>query len=124
MDRIEEEAKKFFLMGVSFERRGDSYDAVRFYRRAMQLVPDIERRLQLELREEEGVIHPNVDDETDHDREDPECDEDVADDGRPLYVKFIQRIEDNRWQFFEKFREDGKPHFSDFPIEILQYILR
>ena len=42
---VEEEAKSLFLMGVGLERQGDLYDAVRHYRRAMQLVPDIEYRV-------------------------------------------------------------------------------
>lgn len=124
-DDVEEEAKKFFLMGVSFERRGDLYDAVRFYRRAMQLIPDIERRLSLHNeREYEPPVDSTteMDDDLEPSAEDMES-EDKEDD-RPLYVKFIQRIEANSWQFFRKLKEDSKCHMSDIPVEVLLYILR
>src|SRR5690349_2348691 len=39
------EAKKLFLLGVELERKGKCFEAVRHYRRAVQLVPDIEYKI-------------------------------------------------------------------------------
>lgn len=39
------QAKRLFLKGSEMERSGKLYEAIQFYRRAMQLVPDIEFRL-------------------------------------------------------------------------------
>jgi F-box protein 9 len=39
------QAKILFLKGVENEQNGKLYEAIQFYRRAVQLVPDIEFRL-------------------------------------------------------------------------------
>ncbi|CAH0552550.1 unnamed protein product [Brassicogethes aeneus] len=42
---LEEKAKSLFLKGIEMERSGKLYEAIQFYRRAVQIVPDIEFRL-------------------------------------------------------------------------------
>ncbi|XP_062509748.1 F-box only protein 9-like [Corticium candelabrum] len=44
-DDAERTAREFFLKGVAFERRGNHYEALHFYRQAIHLVPDIESRV-------------------------------------------------------------------------------
>lgn len=44
--QLEEKAANLFLQGVSAERNGDLYEAIYFYRQAVQLVPDIEFRIK------------------------------------------------------------------------------
>jgi hypothetical protein len=39
------QAKRLFLKGIENEQNGKLYEAIQFYRRAVQLVPDIEFRL-------------------------------------------------------------------------------
>lgn len=39
------QARNLFLKGVEHEENGKLYDAIHFYRKAVQLVPDIEFRL-------------------------------------------------------------------------------
>lgn len=39
------QAKVLFLKGIELERSGKLYEAIQFYKRAVQLVPDIEIRL-------------------------------------------------------------------------------
>ncbi|XP_077285056.1 F-box only protein 9 [Arctopsyche grandis] len=41
----EEKAKTLFLKGADYERNGELYEAIKFYKRAVQLVPDIELRI-------------------------------------------------------------------------------
>lgn len=45
----EEQAKSLFLEGVSLEKKGKCFDAIKCYRRAIQLDPDIEFRAYREL---------------------------------------------------------------------------
>lgn len=40
-----EKASRLFQNGIDCERQGKMHDAIRFYRQALQLVPDIEKRL-------------------------------------------------------------------------------
>lgn len=42
---IEDQARDLFLLGVDLERKGKCFEAVRHYRRAVQLVPDIEYKI-------------------------------------------------------------------------------
>lgn len=42
---VEEQAKKWFLQGVENEKTGKLYDAILCYKKAVQLVPDIEFKL-------------------------------------------------------------------------------
>lgn len=127
LNTVEEQAKNWFLQGVGLERKGELYDAVRCYRRAIQLVPDIEYRVSTST----GAAHnssetsssagsPN-DSENERDS-DGEGDDDVED--GPLTVKFLKIIEANGWNFFQKVREDNKSHLNDLPVEVLSYILR
>lgn len=44
-DMVEAKARMWFLEGVENEQKGKLYEAIQFYRKAVQLVPDIEFRL-------------------------------------------------------------------------------
>ncbi|KAJ7382514.1 F-box only protein 9 [Desmophyllum pertusum] len=63
--QLEEQATQLFLQGVSAERSGNLYEAIYFYRQAVQLVPDIEFRI-------EDFNNPNV--TSDNDEGDEEAD--------------------------------------------------
>lgn len=39
------QAKRLFLLGIELEQLGKLYEAVQHYRRAVTLLPDVERRL-------------------------------------------------------------------------------
>lgn len=39
------QAKSFFLQGVEMERSGKLYEAIQHYKKAMQILPDVESRL-------------------------------------------------------------------------------
>lgn len=42
---FEQDARKLFLKGIDMERAGKLYEAIQFYRRAVQIVPDIEFKI-------------------------------------------------------------------------------
>ncbi|CAL8110147.1 unnamed protein product [Orchesella dallaii] len=124
---VEDQAKHWFLKGVALERKSELYDAVRCYRRAIQLVPDIEYRIGTanvpnanasETSSSVGTPHES-DDESDNDAE-----KDCEDDDGPLIVKFLKIIEANGWNFFQKAKADNRTHVNELPVEVMSYILR
>lgn len=44
---IESKAKRFFIRGIEMEKSGKMYEAIQFYRRAVQIVPDIEFKVEI-----------------------------------------------------------------------------
>lgn len=42
---IEGQARRLFMQGVENEQKGRLYEAIQFYRKAVQLVPDVEFKL-------------------------------------------------------------------------------
>lgn len=49
------QARKLFLKGVENEQLGKLYEAIQFYKRAVQLVPDIEIRLYESIKQRNVV---------------------------------------------------------------------
>lgn len=121
---LEEQATFWFLQGVGLERKGELYDAVRCYKKAIQLVPDIEYRVS-----SSGAVAPAVDSSDEEeslsnsDAENAGGEEDDLDDS-PLTVRFLKIIEANGWNFFQKRREDDSVHINDLPVEVMSYIMR
>lgn len=63
-DSEESMAQKLFLQGTEYERMGKVFDAIRHYRRAVQLVPDIELRVRpllAQQEEDEATEAANID---------------------------------------------------------------
>ncbi|XP_059054582.1 F-box only protein 9 [Achroia grisella] len=120
----EEKAKQLFLRGVEMERGGKLYEAIQHYKRAMQILPDIETRLyesselrgdtpEVELETEEvlTVEHANTSDDED------------AVEGEDLMSR-LQRILARKGTFcVPEFPTKGA-HFSWLPYEVVLLILR
>lgn len=126
---IENRAKNLFLKGIEYERSRKFYEAIQFYKRAVQLVPDIEFRLyestkvksrdkndaddSLErLDNDVWIANDNV--ENDNEEDDEETD---------LFVKLSKIVNRNQCVCFPKF-EQNTTHISALPMEIVLYILR
>ncbi|XP_076301269.1 F-box only protein 9 [Lasioglossum baleicum] len=121
---IEDKAKNLFLIGIEYEKSRKFYEAIQFYKRAVQLVPDIEFRLyestkmipindNLEtLDNDTGSVDKN--DENHNDEEDEESD---------LFFKLCKIVNSNKCVCFPKF-EQHTTHISALPMEIVLYILR
>lgn len=52
---LDEQAKRLFLEGVDFEKKGKCFDAIRCYRRAIQLDPDIEFKAYRDLTQQKAT---------------------------------------------------------------------
>ncbi|XP_012260502.2 F-box only protein 9 isoform X2 [Athalia rosae] len=121
----ENKAKMLFLKGIEHEQTGKLYEAIQFYKRAVQLVPDIEFRLYesskpklRERLESDNRIDVQVE-ELDEKADDEENDEDDVD----LLTKVSRIICRNRCVCYPQF-EQSATHISALPTEIILYILR
>ncbi|XP_043260971.1 F-box only protein 9 isoform X1 [Colletes gigas] len=123
-DSIENMAKHFFLKGIEYERSRKFYEAIQSYKRAVQLVPDIEFRLYDSSKlksnddslEDLNNIVNNVDDNNENCNDEDEEESD-------LFIKLCKIINDNKCVCLPKF-EQNTTHISALPIEIVLYILR
>lgn len=113
---IDCKAKNLFLKGVEHERNGKVYEAIQYYKRAVQLVPDVESRLYefFKLKSRDGF----------------ECDEgpeikekDNYDEDGDLMARLSKIICQNQCVCFPLV-EQSAMHISALPMEIVLYILR
>lgn len=131
---IENKAKHLFLKGIEHEQTGKLYEAIQFYKRAVQLVPDIEFRLYESTKVKPQRFDPderlNLDNENrpdDRDEreniEDEEDDNDDDGDNSDLFFKLSRIVSRNQRVCFPRF-EQNATHISALPMEIVLYILR
>uniref|UniRef100_A0A1B6H0D2 Uncharacterized protein n=1 Tax=Cuerna arida TaxID=1464854 RepID=A0A1B6H0D2_9HEMI len=91
----EEKARQLFLKGVENEQLGKLYEAIQFYRRAVQLVPDIEFRLYESTNQRPAVETPErAEDETEEDNLELEEEEEVEefDPSQSDLTSHLQRV--------------------------------
>lgn len=114
---IEEQAKILFLQGMQAEQTGALYEAVSFYKRAMQLVPDIEMRIDYSSL----IRQPRVRQESESSVGSSDFD-DLEDD----LVGHLHRIriqEDDNAICLPEY-EQRMCHVSCLPIEVLNLIFK
>ncbi|XP_012215867.1 F-box only protein 9 isoform X1 [Linepithema humile] len=124
---IESKAKNLFLKGIEHEQSRKFYEAIQFYKRAVQLVPDIEVRLY-ESTKAKARDKYDADDSLDtldndlsanNDNENyNEADEEETD----LFLKLSKIVNPNR-VCYPKF-EQSTTHLSALPMEIVLFILK
>ncbi|KAG7492960.1 hypothetical protein MATL_G00020970 [Megalops atlanticus] len=106
----EEKATELFLKAVEEEQNGAVYEAIKYYRRAMQLVPDIEFKINYSRSPDPDIA------------EDNERDSEIAD----LLAYFQQQLtlQDMSLKICEPEVEMTQLHISALPTEVLMYIFR
>ncbi|KAK3588589.1 hypothetical protein CHS0354_001914 [Potamilus streckersoni] len=111
---IEAQARSFFMMGASAEESGALYDAILYYRKAMQLVPDIEFRMSIRPK----TINP---------RERTESESSVEDGGineeDDLIAKF-HKLQTSHHALCQMENPQRMTHISALPMEVLIYIFK
>ncbi|XP_076361331.1 F-box only protein 9 isoform X1 [Tachypleus tridentatus] len=119
-DIAEEKARRYFLQGINSEQSGRLYEAISFYRRAVQLVPDIE----FKMFDNSGKMQTgNGSDSSD----DSAVEEEVlnADDVSDLVTKFNNLSAHSGCTLICQPDIDQKTtHISALPREVFMYILR
>ncbi|XP_072912845.1 F-box only protein 9 isoform X6 [Hemitrygon akajei] len=111
----EEKAKELFLKAVEQEQNGAVYEAIKYYRRAMQLVPDIEFKINY-------AHSPESDGSSKAYKEDKGKANEVTD----LLPYFQQQLslQDSPHKICQPEFGVNQTHISDIPFEILVYIFR
>jgi len=142
LSSTEEKARGFFLEGVEHEQNGELFEAIQKYRKAVNLVPDIEFKVEQERRRDgdNGRVRDldrggnNTDEELeDIDPEDPEVNEETD-----LLLKFArmklkghssQDVVDSGISYGMSSSSTSsssltQTHISSLPMEVLIYILK
>lgn len=111
---LEQEAKEMFLQGMQAEQDGALYEAIYHYRRAMQLVPDIESRIDFfQYRSPRG----RQDSESSTDGSgNAEIEEDL--------IQHFQKLQIPEGSICTAAHEQRATHISSLPVEVLMYIFR
>lgn len=127
-----------FLQATELEKCGKVFDAMRLYRRAVHLDPDIEykiyeetKKIALNTNNNNSIVNGinNVTDTLDNDKnEDDELTEDLR--GMDMLARFELALQNGNGNLFQ--RANAEPgvivtsglHLSDLPTEIILHILR
>ncbi|XP_050097733.1 F-box only protein 9 [Anopheles aquasalis] len=132
---VEQQARSLFLQGTELERSGKVFEAMRLYRRATQLVPDIEFKVFEKKPKQpvpadatdaadssamDGLAERMVEANIDEEEEDLE--------NVDLVLRF-QTLMGRSGKLFERAASDRMlivtaAHLSDLPMELILYILR
>ncbi|CAD0200233.1 unnamed protein product [Chrysodeixis includens] len=119
----EDKAKQLFLNAVELERGGKLYEAIQKYKRAMQILPDVETRLYDELRTDTPEEEESETEEVARvDNAHPSDDEDAVE-GEDLLAR-LQRIVARKGLLCEQEHPAKGAHVSWLPYEVVQVILR
>ncbi|GLH13820.1 F-box only protein 9 [Gryllus bimaculatus] len=119
---IELQARTMFLKGVEHEQSGKLYEAIQFYRRAVQLVPDIEFRLYDSSKKVKERLEEERNLEVEHVFEPSEI-SDEDDDNLDL-LTHLQRIFNRVRCVCVPLHEQQATHISALPMEIILYIMK
>uniref|UniRef100_A0A8C4QH57 F-box only protein 9 n=1 Tax=Eptatretus burgeri TaxID=7764 RepID=A0A8C4QH57_EPTBU len=126
----EDEARELFLRAVELEQSGALYEAIRFYRQAMQLVPNIEFRIRdASIIPSNGVSGKNSENNTDG----PGADDEVANEvdmgeNESLWQQQQQQKHLNGQEALPRLCQPAvstfHTHISALPVELLMYMFR
>ncbi|XP_064652040.1 F-box only protein 9-like [Lineus longissimus] len=131
-ETIEEKSRRLFMKGVQEEQSGKLQNAVHFYRLAVQLVPDIEQKIEADQymsygtkNRERQESESSVDSSTDTMLHSIDLDTDDEDnwDIEDLPARF-QRLKVTQYVVCHPQYEQAEMHISDLPGELLVYIFK
>ncbi|XP_068137472.1 F-box only protein 9 isoform X2 [Hyperolius riggenbachi] len=110
----EEMARELFLKAAEQEQNGALYEAIKFYRQAMQLVPDIEFKINYNWSPDGEGVGKNFMEDADDDK--------MAD----LLSYFQQQLtfQDTSLKLCQPEYDVTQTHISKLPMEVLMYIFR
>jgi len=131
LSSTEERARSFFLEGVEHEQNGELFEAIQKYRKAVNLVPDIEFKVEAERRgtdnnrNREKKETDNVD--TDEDLEDIDPLDEELNEETDLLLKFSRmKLKGHSSQDVDTASSSATTttHISSLPMEVLIHILK
>jgi hypothetical protein len=121
---FETKAKTLFLSGVEMEKAGQLYEAIQFYRRAVQLVPDIEFRLDNLTKNKPARDRNLSEGEISVKEESNESDGDNEEIKDGELLQHIQKKTSKMSAICVPKNEQKSTHISVLPMEMMLYILR
>jgi len=130
-DDIHVKARQFFLQGVKYEESGKLYEAIRFYKKAEKLVPNIEyqtfnytgKNFKAKADNEQPAGkdgNGNLAPQTQSSSVDKEDDDDVSN----LTLKFARMMETSDDVLIKPEYETNMTHIGSLPSEVINLILK
>lgn len=115
----EEKARELFLQAAEQEQSGALYEAIKFYRRAMQLVPDIEFKINYSWSPDGDGVGKGY---KDYSMESTDDETNMAD----LMSYFQQQLsfQESSLKMCQPELDFNQTHISALPLEVLMYIFR
>ena len=129
-ESIEEKARNYFLEGVEHEQNGELFEAIQKYRKAINLVPDIEFKAHEHTLRRRNVVsqipEPEKVDEDNTDTEVEELPEDVEDTEDDQVEDLLMRFSKMKLKksLCEPEVSTNGLHISSLPMEVLINILK
>merc|ERR1711934_635263 len=125
----EEKARDLFLEGVEHEQNGDLFEAIQKYRKAVNLVPDIENKVEEQrCRNDNSIRNKEKEvegDQTDEDLEDIDPEDPEVNEESDLLLKFSRmRLKGHSSQDVDTSSSSTSAHISSLPMEVLIHILK
>ncbi|XP_017320072.1 F-box only protein 9 isoform X2 [Ictalurus punctatus] len=111
----EEKARELFLKAVEEEQNGAVYEAIKYYKSAMQLVPDIEFKINYSRSPDPDRVGGSYLEEN---KNDGEIDDLLA------YLQQQLTVEHSSQKICQPEVETSQVHISALPLEVLMYIFR
>ncbi|KAB5582010.1 hypothetical protein PHYPO_G00182280 [Pangasianodon hypophthalmus] len=111
----EEKARELFLKAVEEEQNGAVYEAIKYYKSAMQLVPDIEFKINYSRSPDPDRVGGTYLEENENDGE---IDDLLA------YLQQQLTVEHSSQKICQPEVETSQVHISVLPLEVLMYIFR
>lgn len=128
MDSYEKRARILFQHGSELERAGKLYEAIQFYRKAVQIVPDIEFKVDIHAAKsnrrdrKKSQTEERVEPERDSSSSNNNSDTESIEDGE-LLARIQRKYSKTATLCTPKF-EQSTSHVSVLPVEIVLLILR
>ncbi|CAG9859937.1 unnamed protein product [Phyllotreta striolata] len=123
---IKERATNLFLAGSEMENSGKFYEAIQYYRQAVQIVPDIELIINRKIKPK-AVHEEYVEDEIEETSETvnvgTSSDEDEGKDDEDLLSRIQRKASKKLTLCLPKLPKNGV-HVGELPLEIILYILK
>jgi len=118
---IEDQARYLFMQGVNAEQNGHLMDAIQYYRRAVQMVPDIEFKVDYKQPRVHCESESSVGSASETSHTEEEEDEDLSN----LIQHFSKMLSPGNCNAIcEPLIPTQEAHISNLPVEVINYILK
>ena len=125
-DDLHSRARDLFMQGVEYEQDGKLYEAVRYYRKAEKLVPNIEQqayKFNINAKVTKVPVKNNQVDDNGNAAESTHCHKNEDDKSMANLCAKFSRLQSGQCNI-SKDHESSLQHIGDMPGEVINYILK